>query len=176
MSDRQYFTRTTHLEKLFGEAKCPICELSEILGPRIPDTIGVKLREYGDFAWRSRSLLSEKAERIITAKVYVFSDSILCQSEINNQSTANEAWRKKIEWYGKKNVFKDLNGIDGRKTEFVWRISPRFTTAEIMEEIDKFMKSTQCEPEEFEGRIIFLLMLNEIEWRQDDAKMYAQLC
>ena len=61
MSDLQYFTRTTHLEKLFGEVKSPICELSEIIGPRTPDTIGVKRREYGDFAWRSRSLLSEKS-------------------------------------------------------------------------------------------------------------------
>ena len=79
--------------------------------------------EYGDLSWRSISLLSEKAERIITAKVYVFSDSILCQGEINNPSTANEAWRKKIEWYGKNDVLKYLNGIDGRKTEFVqqWR-------------------------------------------------------
>ena len=98
----------------------------------------------------------KKAERIITAKVYVFSDPILCQGETNNPSTANEAWRKKIEWYGKNNVLTDLNGIDGRKTEFVWRISPRFTTTEIMEEIEKFMKSIQCEPEEFEGRIIFM--------------------
>ena len=58
------------------------------------------------------SLLSERAERIITAKVCVFSDSILCWGEVNNPSTANEAWKNKIEWYGKNNFFKDLNGID----------------------------------------------------------------
>ena len=33
----------------------------------------------------------------------------------------------------------------------------------------KYMKSIQCEPEEFEGRIIFMSMLDEIEWRQDDG-------
>ena len=63
-----------------------------------------------------------------------------------------------------------LNGTGRTKTEFVWRIFARFTTIEIMEEIQKFMKSIQCEPEEFEGRIIFMSMFNEIEWRQDDAK------
>ena len=42
------------------------------------------------------SLLSERLEWIITAKVYVFSDSILCQDEIDNPSTADEAWRKKL--------------------------------------------------------------------------------
>ena len=74
------------------------------------------------------------------------------------------------EWYGKNNFLQDLNGIDGRKREFVWRIFPRFTTFEIMEEIQKLRKGTQSEPEEFEGRIILKSMSNEIEWRQDDTK------
>ena len=116
-SGLQYYTRTTNLEKLFGEVKSQKCELSESLGPRTPGIIGLKLMEYGDFPWRLMSLLSEKAERFISAKVYVVSDSVLCQGEINNPSTANQAWRKKIEWYGKNNFLKDLNGIDGRKTE-----------------------------------------------------------
>ena len=77
-SGLQYFTPTTNLEKLFGEVKSQICELSEILGPRTLEVIDLKLVTYGYFAWRSMSLLSERAERIITAKVCVFSDSILC--------------------------------------------------------------------------------------------------
>ena len=100
-----------------------IFELSEILDPRTPEIIGLKIMEYEDFALRSISLLSEKAERIITAKVHVFSDSILCQGEASDQSTANAAWKKEVEWYGKNNFRKDLNGIDGRHTEFVWKIS-----------------------------------------------------
>ena len=109
-SDLQYYTRTTNLEKLFGDVKSQICELSEILGPRTPEIMGLKLVEYGDFAWWSMSLLSERAERIITVKVYVFSDSILCQGEINNPSTANQAWRKN--WMVLEDQFlKQLNGI-----------------------------------------------------------------
>ena len=81
-SDLHYFSRTKNLEKSFGDVKSQICELSEILGPRTPEIICLKLMEYGDFTWRSISLLSEKAERIITDRVYVFSDSILWQDEV----------------------------------------------------------------------------------------------
>ena len=42
--------------------------------------------------------------------------------------------QKKIEGYGKNNFFKDLIGIDGGKTEFVWKLFPRFTTIGIVEE------------------------------------------
>ena len=96
--------------------------------------------EYGDFAWSSISLMSQEAERTITAKVYAFSDSILCLGELSDPSTANDAWKKKIEWYGKNNVLEDMNGIDGRQTVFVWRIVPRSTMLEILKEIQKSMK------------------------------------
>ena len=75
-----------NLEKLFGEVKSQLCELSEILGPRTQESIRLKMMEYGDLTWRTKSLLSEKAERIIAAKVYVFCDSILCQGEVNKYS------------------------------------------------------------------------------------------
>ena len=167
-TDLQYYARTKNLQKMFGEAKSQICGLSEILGPRTPETIGLKIMEYGDFTWRSTSLLSEKAERIITAKVYVFSYSKLCQSEVTDPSTANDAWKKKIELYGKNNLLKDLNGIDGMQTEFEWKIFPGFTTLGILEEIQKIMKSFQCELEEFEGRIIFVSMFDDIMWGEND--------
>ena len=157
-SDLQYFTRTTNLEKLFGEVKSQTCELSEILGPRIPEIIVLKLMEYWDFTSRSMSLLSEKAERIITATVYVFSDSILCQGELNNPSTTKRCLEEE-HWM-----------VRVKKTEFEWRIFPRSTTIGTMEAIQKLMKSIQRENEEFEGRIIFMSMFNKIDWRQDDAK------
>ena len=60
MSGLQHYTRMPNLEMLFGEVKSQISEFSEILGPRTPDIIGVKLMEYEDFAWRSMSLLSKE--------------------------------------------------------------------------------------------------------------------
>ena len=50
--DLPYYTRTKNLEKMFGEVKSQICALSEILGPRTPEIIGLKIMEYGDFLTR----------------------------------------------------------------------------------------------------------------------------
>ena len=46
---------------------------------------------------------------------------------------------------------------------------PRSTMLEILKEIQKFMKSIQCEPEEFEGRIIFMTMFDETRWGENDT-------
>ena len=48
------------------------------------------------------------------------------------------------------------------QTEFEWRIFPGFTTLDILEEIQNFMKKIQCEPEQFKDRIIFMSMYNDI--------------
>ena len=61
-----------------------------------------------------------------------------------------------------------MNRIDGMQTEFEWKIFPGFTTIGILEEIQKFMKSTQCELEHFNGRIIFMSMYNDIMWGEND--------
>ena len=61
-----------------------------------------------------------------------------------------------------------VNRIDGMQTEFEWKIFPGFTTRGILEEIQKFMKSIQCEPEHFTDRIIFMSMFDEILWREND--------
>ena len=59
---------------------------------------------------------------------------------------------------------KDLNRIDGKPMEFEWKIFPGFTTLGILEDIQKFMKDLQCEPEQFNDRIIFMSMYNDIVW------------
>ena len=41
---------------------------------------------------------------------------------------------------------------------------PRFTTLGILEEIQKLMTQSQCEPEQFNGGIIFMSMYNDIVW------------
>ena len=44
------------LEQLFEEIKRRICELSEVLGPRTPEIVGLKIIEFEDTTWRSISL------------------------------------------------------------------------------------------------------------------------
>ena len=161
------------LEQLFGEIKRLICEQSEILGPKTPEIVGLKIIEFEGTTWRSISLLCERACQITTSKVYVFSDSVLCMGEM--RSDPNEAWMKKTKWYSQNKYLKELSRIDGMQTEFEWKIFPGFTTYGILEEIHKFMKSIQCEPEHFNGRIIFMSMFDDIVWKGNSFPTYATL-
>ena len=60
--------------------------------------------------------------------------------------------------------------------ELEWKIFPGFTTLDILEEIQKSMTESQCEPEQFKGRIIFMSMYNDIVWGERTQKMYYEFC
>ena len=59
---------------------------------------------------------------------------------------------------------KDLNRIDVKPKEFEWKIFPGFTILGHLEQIQKLMENLQCEPEQFNDRIIFMSMYNDIAW------------
>ena len=69
------------------------------------------------------------------------------------------------------NFFSELNRIDGKPTER--KIFPGFTTAGILDEIQRMMYELQCDPADFKGRIIFMSVFNDIVW---DAKGNEELC
>ena len=43
---------------------------------------------------------------------------------------------------------------------------PRYTTLQVLAEIQNMMTEIKCEPEQFHGRIIFMSMFNDVVWRQ----------
>ena len=45
-----------------------------------------------------------------------------------------------------------------------------FTTYGLLEQIQEFLKERECDPEQFEGRIIFMSMFNDIVWKEDKAE------
>ena len=49
--------------------------------------------------------------------------------------------------------------------EFEWMIFPGFTTLQILHEIKTFMEALGCNAEQFQGRIIFMSMYNDITLR-----------
>ena len=49
--------------------------------------------------------------------------------------------------------------------EFEWKNFPGFTTSGILDEIQNMMAELKCEPEHFQGWIIFMSMFNDIGWR-----------
>ena len=51
--------------------------------------------------------------------------------------------------------------------EFEWNIFPGFTTLQLVQEVQKFMNK-MSDPEQLQGRIIFMPMFNDIIWRIKD--------
>ena len=59
------------------------------------------------------------------AKVYVFSDSVLCLGRVHQYPKSNEAWRDRIGWITNDQSYRNFDRIDGEPTEFEWKLFPR---------------------------------------------------
>ena len=116
--------------------------------------------DYKEHTWRSTSLLCDSTYQITNAKTYVFADSVPCLGSMRDEPI--EVWKNEIKRFLENNDLKDLDRIDGWPTEFEWQIFTGFTTLSHLEEIQKLMKHLQCEPEQFNDRIIFMSMYNDI--------------
>ena len=57
-----------------------------------------------------------------------------------------------------------LFGIDGQPIEIEWSIFPGRTSLEIFHKIQGDLQTQNIEPENFEGRISFMSMFDDIEW------------
>ena len=62
------------------------------------------------------------------------------------------------------NQYIELDRIDGEPMEFEWDIFPRFTTLQMFAEIQNMMTEIKCEPEQLQGRTIFMSIYNDIVW------------
>ena len=121
-----------------------------------------------DFSWKHLSLIGE--EEVISlshAKVYVFSDSVLCLGKMNQNPESNSAWREKLSWLKSSSQYRLLDTIDGEPLEFELNIFPGFTTLQLCNKVQEFM-SKMSDPWEFIGRIIIMSMFSDISWRSED--------
>ena len=118
--------------------------------------------------WKQLSLVND--EEVISlshAKVYVFSDSVLCLGKVNQNPTSNTVWEDKLTWFKDSSPYRTLDTIDGEPMEFEWNIFTGFTALQLVQEVQKFMNK-MGEPEQFPGRIIFMSMFNDIIWGNKD--------
>ena len=109
-----------------------------------------------DSSWKQSSLVND--EEVISlshAMVYVFSDSVLCLRKVNQNRTSNTVWEEMLSWFKDLSQYRTLDTIDGEPMEFEWM--------ELVREVQKFMNK-MSEPEQSQGRIIFMSMLNDITW------------
>ena len=120
-------------------------------------------------SWKYLSLIGD--ERIINlqrAKVYVFSDSVLCLGKIHQHPSANESWKDRIEWITTSQSYRDYDEISGEPTEFEWNIFPGFTTLQLLDKVTDLLSRFGETPEIFTGRILFMSMFNGISCEKQD--------
>ena len=149
-------------------------EISENLILEQSDGIfGVSQISWENSPWKQLSLVND--EEIISfshAKVYVFSDSVLCLGKMDQNPTSNTAWEQQLDWFKDSSQYRTLDTIDGEPMEFEWNIFPKFTTLQLIQEVQKFMNK-MSEPEQFQGRIVFMSTYNDIVWRSKENKKSA---
>ena len=102
------------------------------------------------------------------AKVYVFSDSVLCLGRVHQHPMSNEAWKNRIEWIITDQSYRDYDGISGEPTEFEWNIFPGFTTLQLCSKVTDLLSRLRETPETFTGRILFMSMFNDISCDKKD--------
>ena len=141
------------VKQLFQMAETLITDQTEITGLTTID--------WKQPIWKETTLLTNRAVQFATAKTYVFSDSVLCLGGISDDPV--QAWESRIKWFLETRYLQDLDRIDGEPMEFEWKIFPRVTTLGILDEIQKMMTESKCEPEQIKGRIIFMSMFNDID-------------
>ena len=117
----------------------------------------------GKHSWKNLSLIGDEAIiNLQRAKVYVFSDSVLCLGRVHQHPMSNEAWKDRIGWIITDKSYRDYDGISGEPTEFEWNIFPRFTTLQLYGKITDLLTRLRETPETFTGRILFMSMFNDI--------------
>ena len=109
-------------------------DISEKLTVGQSDEIyGVNLSNWEDSLWKQISLVSD--EEVISlshAKVYVFSDSVLCLGKMNQNPESNTVWERQLDWFKSSSLYRTLDTIDGEPMEFEWNIfqdSPHCSSA-----------------------------------------------
>ena len=131
-------------------------EISEQLILEKSDEIcGVSQMSWESSPWKQLSLVNvEEVISLSHAKVYVFSDSVLCLGKMHQNPQSNTVWEDKLTWFKDSSQNRTLDTIDGEPMEFEWNIFPGFTTLQLVQEVQEFMNK-MSEPEQFQGRFIF---------------------
>ena len=64
------------------------------------------------------SMMKKEVINLFHAKVHVFSDSVLCLGQMNQNPTSNNVWEQQLGWFKDSLQNKTLDTIDGEPMEF----------------------------------------------------------
>ena len=87
---------------------------------------------------------------------------MLCLGRIHQNPESNKALEQRIGWITSSQGYRDYDGISGEPTEFEWHIFPGFSTLQLYGKVTDLLSSLGETPENFTGRILFMLMFNDI--------------
>ena len=82
------------------------------------EIFGVSPVSWDNSFWKRLSLVND--EEVISlshAKVYVFSDSVLCLGRMNENPQSKMAWEDKLTWFKSSSQYRTLDRIDGESTK-----------------------------------------------------------
>ena len=138
-------------------------DIAEKLVNEQEEIVGVDKINWREHSWNQLSLIGDETViNLKRAKVYVFSDSVLCLGKIHQHPESNEAWKKRIEWTITDQSYRDYDGINGEPTEFEWNIFPGLTKLQLCGKVTDLLSNLGETPETFTGIILFMLMFNDI--------------
>ena len=129
-----------------------------------------------DNPWKFLLLIGDETViNLQRAKVYVFSDSVLCLGKIHQHPNANESWKDRIGWIITDESYRDYDGISGEATEFEWNIFLGFTTLQLYGKVTDLLSRLGETPTNFTGRIPFMSMFNDISCgtKDNDRECWA---
>ena len=86
--------------------------------------VWTKLIEYQRNTWTQLSLINDLVViGLQSAKVYVFSDSMLCLGKVLQHPECNEAWKNRVAGVRAEKNYSDFDDVKGESAEFEWNIS-----------------------------------------------------
>ena len=151
-------------------------DISEKLITEQSDEIyGVNTINCDDSSWKHLSLIGgEKVVGLSRAKVYVFSDSVLCLGKMSENPLSNFVWEDKLTWFKSSSQYRTLDTINGEPMELEWNIFPGFNTLQLCYKVQEFLSKMSVQPKDFTGWIIFMSMFNDISWGSKENKQECE--
>ena len=118
---RQFAFHKKHMEK--SHFKADVRDIWVDIGTIWWDFWSV-LKSVGKILFGNNYLWSMmKKSSVSHAKVYVFSDSVLCLGKVSQNPTSNTAWEQHLDWFTDSSQYRTLDTIDGEPMEFEWIFS-----------------------------------------------------
>ena len=115
-------------------------DISEkLVSEQSDESYGVNPINWVDSSLKHLSLIGD--EEVISlshAKVYVFSDSVLCLGKVHQNPQSNTFREDKLTLFKSSPQYRTLDAIDGEPMEFEWNIFPGFTTLSSAKQFKRY--------------------------------------